>query len=77
MREGKLESDWDKVAQICYTTALAFADPKSAKKLRREQFNLYYLSRKAKKEPQESTPEQRNYIKAQFLRNRRIGGGGK
>jgi hypothetical protein len=76
MREGKLERDWNIAAQICYVTALAFADPKHAKKLRREHFNLYQLSREANKTPHESTPEQRNYMRDQFLRTRRRGGGG-
>lgn len=70
MREGRLESEWNKVSQICYTTALAFADKKSAKKMRREDFNLYRLARESEKTPKQSTPEQISFLKEQLSRRR-------
>lgn len=63
MKEGKEEHDWNLFSNVSYTVACLLST--NSKKLKREDFNLYALTKKAQQQ-REATPEQLEQIASMF-----------
>ena len=65
MKDGKDEHDWSLNAQLCYTVACLLS--KNPSKIKRENFNLYLLGKKASQTPKKATPEQLKQFAQAFI----------